>query len=121
MIRRPPRSTLFPYTTLFRSRFSALYFDLFALEFKRLGCEDSVDGGVAIEGYETETTRSKSLLVDHEGCVDDSSELGKKFAEVLFVCLWADAADENFRCALLFLSGNCPLGVDLTRCIRDFQ
>src|SRR5947207_10832231 len=59
MIRRPPRSTLFPYTTLFRSRFSALYFDLFALEFKRLGCEDSVDGGVAIEGYETETTRDR--------------------------------------------------------------
>src|SRR5260370_29256784 len=24
MIRRPPRSTLFPYTTLFRSRFAAL-------------------------------------------------------------------------------------------------
>ena len=24
MIRRPPRSTLFPYTTLFRSKFSAL-------------------------------------------------------------------------------------------------
>src|SRR2546426_6513666 len=27
MIRRPPRSTLFPYTTLFRSLFSALYDD----------------------------------------------------------------------------------------------
>src|SRR5256886_3220837 len=25
MIRRPPRSTLFPYTTLFRSRFKPLY------------------------------------------------------------------------------------------------
>src|SRR3712207_7750549 len=25
MIRRPPRSTLFPYTTLFRSNFSGLY------------------------------------------------------------------------------------------------
>src|SRR5258708_22485894 len=25
MIRRPPRSTLFPYTTLFRSRFQLLY------------------------------------------------------------------------------------------------
>src|SRR5438874_9901928 len=25
MIRRPPRSTLFPYTTLFRSLFTALY------------------------------------------------------------------------------------------------
>src|SRR2546423_11729081 len=30
MIRRPPRSTLFPYTTLFRSTTSAVYFRLFA-------------------------------------------------------------------------------------------
>src|SRR5205085_7096460 len=28
MIRRPPRSTLFPYTTLFRSEFRAQYFCL---------------------------------------------------------------------------------------------
>src|SRR2546430_9775908 len=27
MIRRPPRSTLFPYTTLFRSLFAAVFFD----------------------------------------------------------------------------------------------
>src|SRR5260370_31872125 len=31
MIRRPPRSTLFPYTTLFRSDRIAQYFGLFAL------------------------------------------------------------------------------------------
>src|SRR2546422_5067544 len=30
MIRRPPRSTLFPYTTLFRSRFIMALFSLFA-------------------------------------------------------------------------------------------
>src|SRR2546422_10733446 len=30
MIRRPPRSTLFPYTTLFRSHFSAPLFDRLA-------------------------------------------------------------------------------------------
>src|SRR2546422_4290923 len=29
MIRRPPRSTLFPYTTLFRSRFAVIAFDEF--------------------------------------------------------------------------------------------
>src|SRR5437667_3798762 len=28
MIRRPPRSTLFPYTTLFRSQFQALFYDV---------------------------------------------------------------------------------------------
>src|SRR3712207_9404516 len=31
MIRRPPRSTLFPYTTLFRSLVGGRVFDLFAL------------------------------------------------------------------------------------------
>src|SRR2546426_10436698 len=33
MIRRPPRSTLFPYTTLFRSR----YLEVAALGFRRVG------------------------------------------------------------------------------------
>src|SRR2546430_7916287 len=31
MIRRPPRSTLFPYTTLFRSVFTAAYDEAFAI------------------------------------------------------------------------------------------
>src|SRR5260221_1266494 len=34
MIRRPPRSTLFPYTTLFRSRWHAL------LDFRLIGPDD---------------------------------------------------------------------------------
>src|SRR3712207_6944033 len=36
MIRRPPRSTLFPYTTLFRSRPEAR-FDLVLVDFEALG------------------------------------------------------------------------------------
>src|SRR5258708_32028775 len=36
MIRRPPRSTLFPYTTLFRSRFSGNAGDAFELVVVRL-------------------------------------------------------------------------------------
>src|SRR5256885_4861457 len=35
MIRRPPRSTLFPYTTLFRSRPSARSFDYWAADLKK--------------------------------------------------------------------------------------
>src|SRR5258708_24018413 len=31
MIRRPPRSTLFPYTTLFRSLFVGRYFSVFSI------------------------------------------------------------------------------------------
>src|SRR3712207_7194123 len=37
MIRRPPRSTLFPYTTLFRSRGA---FEAGRLDVQRLGVED---------------------------------------------------------------------------------
>src|SRR5256885_12179723 len=35
MIRRPPRSTLFPYTTLFRSRVGGEVFDLARLDGRR--------------------------------------------------------------------------------------
>src|SRR2546427_7103630 len=47
MIRRPPRSTLFPYTTLFRSNFFAQFaidapsaLDVFALKFVQGGKDD---------------------------------------------------------------------------------
>src|SRR5258707_9634587 len=36
MIRRPPRSTLFPYTTLFRSHRAVLQIDVLAVEAKAL-------------------------------------------------------------------------------------
>src|SRR2546430_5695700 len=36
MIRRPPRSTLFPYTTLFRSRYESMSEKQIAREIKRL-------------------------------------------------------------------------------------
>src|SRR5256886_5935246 len=52
MIRRPPRSTLFPYTTLFRSRHEAIDFRLL---------------GVALEQGADGVVRSKSLPVDHGG------------------------------------------------------
>src|SRR5256885_11404406 len=41
MIRRPPRSTLFPYTTLFRSR--SAVFDLLAEDLNRAGMHCSID------------------------------------------------------------------------------
>src|SRR2546426_12717957 len=37
MIRRPPRSTLFPYTTLFRSTDACLASDWSAVDLKRVG------------------------------------------------------------------------------------
>src|SRR2546430_5362406 len=45
MIRRPPRSTLFPYTTLFRSETAAIQGKILNL----LACDDAFDG-VALVG-----------------------------------------------------------------------
>src|SRR5258706_1893421 len=36
MIRRPPRSTLFPYTTLFRSRYLSLVLSVVSIHHKKL-------------------------------------------------------------------------------------
>src|SRR5260370_8538523 len=48
MIRRPPRSTLFPYTTLFRSLFSTLYgVEAGNLALKCLPTRVFVGGGIA--------------------------------------------------------------------------
>src|SRR2546426_5655659 len=44
MIRRPPRSTLFPYTTLFRSRPHARRLG------RRFGCRKSLGGAAAADG-----------------------------------------------------------------------
>src|SRR2546422_7178116 len=43
MIRRPPRSTLFPYTTLFRSDFSAIGHGLLSLIVDGFFCLDPFD------------------------------------------------------------------------------
>src|SRR5256885_6335373 len=60
MIRRPPRSTLFPYTTLFRSHEDA-----------RLGValdvlvEDEVDAGLALQDFEHHLGRRIAQLQGH--------------------------------------------------------
>src|SRR2546422_1901287 len=45
MIRRPPRSTLFPYTTLFRSVLNAAFFQVLPIE--RIAGSNLVPGDVA--------------------------------------------------------------------------
>src|SRR3712207_7833950 len=50
MIRRPPRSTLFPYTTLFRSRLRALLAEVLAGLAERSGHPGQRLGGV-VHGY----------------------------------------------------------------------
>src|SRR3712207_8982013 len=50
MIRRPPRSTLFPYTTLFRSRFASVqsHYNLVYREEEREMVPFCLDDGVAV-------------------------------------------------------------------------
>src|SRR3712207_8384691 len=47
MIRRPPRSTLFPYTTLFRSRVEGLQAELAKVEF-RAALRGAVDAALEL-------------------------------------------------------------------------
>src|SRR2546429_6402367 len=56
MIRRPPRSTLFPYTTLFRSKDAAVH----ALAVGVLFSHDVANGGTLFA-----TLVAKNLLVTH--------------------------------------------------------
>src|SRR3989441_7588355 len=50
MIRRPPRSTLFPYTTLFRSLYMPWWLDNKTLDFPR-GYHIEIWGGTHMPGY----------------------------------------------------------------------
>src|SRR5258707_2603801 len=67
MIRRPPRSTLFPYTTLFRSLAQALF----------LGCHDAPE--VRLEG-EAAATRP----VQDEGRDRKSTRLNSSHANISY-------------------------------------
>src|SRR5258706_3016255 len=56
MIRRPPRSTLFPYTTLFRSL--VVFLPAVALrQFDQAACAGRVDGAVLVAGREVDEDR----------------------------------------------------------------
>src|SRR2546430_12018433 len=57
MIRRPPRSTLFPYTTLFRSRTSREHYRVFVDDYKQRRLDAVVD---AAEGVDRKSTRLNS-------------------------------------------------------------
>src|SRR3712207_8275037 len=59
MIRRPPRSTLFPYTTLFRSRSQVGILDLAALRLARR-VKLTRPGGVAFAGPSAWITQQTS-------------------------------------------------------------
>src|SRR5256885_16294142 len=87
MIRRPPRSTLFPYTTLFRSIFEALEAALASATRKKHGEEWDVRVAIDRKSGDYETFRrwkvfaddSKELEVpEHELRLEDALELDPK-------------------------------------------
>src|SRR3712207_8199632 len=78
MIRRPPRSTLFPYTTLFRSPFS---FELLAERARGLGAGLTV--ATQTLGRLPESTRAALLgnaasLVSFRAGADEAARLDRK-------------------------------------------
>src|SRR6185312_16821213 len=77
MIRRPPRSTLFPYTTLFRSNSSA----------------GSFFEGVMTAGYPTVMTRSE----------EHTSELSHDQISYAVFCLKKKKINISFGCWLIIL------------------
>src|SRR3712207_7020705 len=85
MIRRPPRSTLFPYTTLFRSRLEAGH-DLLARDEQRrdLGAELVRGGGVELEDG-TVAEVDHRITVGHRARTDrKSTRLNSSHANISY-------------------------------------
>ena len=100
------------FLTHVTTRLSFLNFDWLAEDLEGL-CETSIDGGFTVEGNESETSRSASVFVHHEGGIDDSTELHEVFLEVLFSSFLRDTADEDLAGLLLLVSGNGTFRIDL--------
>src|SRR3712207_7713989 len=62
MIRRPPRSTLFPYTTLFRSSDLGMPLGLQRLLVGHMGCYAAIPGLAAVSDFVTARSRPAVLL-----------------------------------------------------------
>src|SRR5260221_9538709 len=70
MIRRPPRSTLFPYTTLFRSRGQNIGYQGYLLLFPATG-----QGIVVMTGSDNGTTLAEARSEEHTSELQSHSDL----------------------------------------------
>src|SRR5258707_11459776 len=66
MIRRPPRSTLFPYTTLFRSIYVSAYTKILACECSHTGYKNAVRSNFARKLLTTVYNEPGSLLSNQD-------------------------------------------------------
>src|SRR5258707_7184809 len=79
MIRRPPRSTLFPYTTLFRSRVAAIG-DVEA----DLQVVAARDAAFLHQAAEADARAGRDLLLDHVGRDRKSTRLNSSHANISY-------------------------------------
>src|SRR3712207_8867659 len=89
MIRRPPRSTLFPYTTLFRSPHPCLYRLPRVRVLLRIGVQQAEAAGdhhVAVGGGEVGDRKSTRLNSSHANISYAVFCLKKKSSRLLFIC-----------------------------------
>src|SRR5207249_11345052 len=75
MIRRPPRSTLFPYTTLFRSAFPELN------AWERAGA-DASSAGMVDAGFENQKELTKMQLDNQKEIAEMQNETQKEIAGI---------------------------------------
>src|SRR5690242_21634914 len=77
MIRRPPRSTLFPYTTLFRSRLNNLSFGVVEGQRRATNCEGGLRGAHACRSWRRlgRQSRQSSSAVELPRSEEHTSEL----------------------------------------------
>src|SRR5258708_31651748 len=100
MIRRPPRSTLFPYTTLFRSHQPALAFRLGKIA--ELGAR--MHDRVIVEHDRSEEHTSELQSPDHLVCrlLLEKKKLcnGQGMCARLFIDTWHNLAHTQYMCLL---------------------
>src|SRR5260221_1870411 len=82
MIRRPPRSTLFPYTTLFRSQLSPC----FSARMRKPATSEPPAGGSDVAGLRMRSEEHTSELQSHSDLVCRLLLEKKKLLEILHSC-----------------------------------
>src|SRR2546422_3198867 len=98
MIRRPPRSTLFPYTTLFRSR--------------KVGCLRGYDGFFIPEGTTMNVTRLRRaalVIAAAARSEEHTSELQSRLHLVCRLLLEKKKKNTFVHCSFLQESHHCVL------------
>src|SRR6266480_1281348 len=88
MIRRPPRSTLFPYTTLFRSPHLHFAADTFLRERPESVPEDALGGIPAQLRLEHLTDAGERHRIDRDDLNGNGSAFGRALAHPAFQFAW---------------------------------